>query len=162
MNASDIVKSKQNKTLHCAYYKPTVFQSTTYSTLNVVSSIINYVSSGYVFSSTSYTSSMHTVNNTVCNPTFMSYEMQQQVLSGKPVSQLQWKLNTSTLAYAYSTTYSSFNNPANILPSTIRVTSTLVASGPGPVVCPVVTFHQGNFDITCLDTTASTTNGVPT
>jgi hypothetical protein len=149
MNASDIVKAKQNNTLHCAYYHPTVFQSTTYSTVNVVSSIINYVSSGYVFSSTSYTSTQHTVNTAVCNPTFMSYEMQQQVLSGKPVSELQWKLNTSTLAYAYSTTYSSFNNPANILPSSIRVTSTLVATGPGPVICPLVDYYQGNHASAC-------------
>lgn len=147
MNASDIVKTKQNNTLHCAYYNPTVLQSTTYSTVNVLSSIINYVSSGVVFASTSYASSSQTVNTTVCNPTFMSYEMQQNVLSGNnPVSELQWKSNASTLTYGYSSIYSSFNTPANILPSSIRVSSTLVATGPGPVICPLVDFYQGtNF-----------------
>ena len=149
MNASDIVKTKQNNTLHCAYYNPTVLQSTTYSTVNVLSSIIKNISSGVIFSSTSYTSTSHTVK-TVCNPTFMSYEMQQHVLT-KPVSELQWTSNTSTLTYAYSSIYSSFNTPANILPSTVRVSSTLVATGPGPVICPLVDFYQGtNFDTTSL------------
>ena len=150
MNASDIVKTKQNNTLHCAYYNPTVLQSTTYTTVNTLSSIIKNISSGVIFASTSYTSTSYTVNTSVCNPTFMSYEMQQNVIT-KPVAGLQWKSNTSTLTYGYSSIYSSFNTPANILPSTVRVSSTLVATGPGPIICPLVTYYQGtNFDTTSL------------
>ena len=150
MNASDIVKTKQNNTLHCAYYNPTVLQSTTYTTVNTLSSIIKNISSGVIFASTSYTSTTYTVNTSVCNPTFMSYEMKQNVLT-MPTSELQWKSNTSTLTYAYSSIYSSFNTPANILPSTVRVSSTLVATGPGPIICPLVTYYQGtNFDTTSL------------
>ena len=41
MNASDIIKAKQNQTLYKSYYQPTVFQSTIYSTLTIGSSILN-------------------------------------------------------------------------------------------------------------------------
>ena len=143
MNASDIVKSKQNRTLHVAYYHPTVLEFTVYSTVNAVSSILNYVSSSYMFTSTSYTSTLHTVNTRVCNPTFISYEMEQHVLSGNPVSELQWTPVNSTIIYAYSTVYSSLIDPNTILPSTVRLSSTTVTTGPGPVIYPLVTFYQG-------------------
>lgn len=156
MNASDIVKAKQSQTLFKAYNNPTVFQSSTYSTLNTVSSILNYVSSGIVFGSTSYTSCINTVYNYVCNPTFVSYEMANAikngayVCDGKVPSQLQWKNTNSTLQYTYSTIYSTFSTTSTILPSTIRVTSTLVSTGPEPVICPLINFYQGtNFASRC-------------
>ncbi len=110
MNASDIVKAKQNKTLYKAYYRPTVFQSSIFSTLNVVSS-----SSGpqgtYSSFTSSYTTCLTQVNNYLCNPTFISYQFAKDVNDGsyecglKSISKLQWK-PTEEIRYLYSTQYS--------------------------------------------------------
>jgi len=133
MNASDIVKAKQNQTLYKAYYQPTVFQSTIYSTINVVSS----VSRG-----DSYTSCINTAYTYVCNPTFISYELANDVnqgsyvCGGKAPSQLTWKNNVSTIQYTTS--------------SNIITGSTFVLGGEGPVICPDPIFRQGtNFANSC-------------
>jgi len=75
MNASDIVLSKQNGILFKAYYKPTVYQSTTYST---VCSVLD--ASGVVVLSTC----VNTVNTYVSNP-FLSYQLAANVNQGKYV-----------------------------------------------------------------------------
>jgi hypothetical protein len=156
MNASDIVKQKQNKVLYKAYYRPTVFQSTVFSTVNTVSSIINYVSSGVPLTSTSYTSCLNTVYNYMCEPTFQSYETRQAVgagandCMGKNPSKMQWKKTSLIPIYAYSTLYSSLVTPSTIAPSTVRVSSTLIPAGPMPFICPITQLQQGtSFAMSC-------------
>jgi hypothetical protein len=109
MNASDIVKAKQNRTLYKAYYRPTVFQSSIFSTLYIVSS--SSCPGGFVSSiSTSYTSCLTQVNKYVCNPTFISYQFAKDVNDGsyecglKSISKLQWKPQEE-IRYLYSTQY---------------------------------------------------------
>jgi hypothetical protein len=141
MNASDIVKAKQNQTLYKAYYQPTVFQSTIYSTINLVSS------NG---SGSEYTSCINTAYTYLCNPTFISYELANDVnkgsfiCGGKTPSKLTWKNNISTLLYTTSTVISS------TVPSTFITGSTFVMGGANPIICPDPIFVQGtNFQNTC-------------
>jgi hypothetical protein len=149
MNASDLVKKKQNTTLYKAYYQPTVFQSTTFSTVNTVSSIIRYVSSGVPITSTSYTSCTQTVYQTLCEPTFTSYASRYAIESGaagctgKGPKEMKWKANQPTTIYSYSTIYSSLDTPSTLAPSSIRVFSTIVNTGPSPLICPLVQLQQG-------------------
>jgi hypothetical protein len=75
MNASDIVKNRQNKVLYNAYYQPTVFQSTVVSTLSPISSYTG----GYA----SYESTVITAYNYSCQPTFLSYELLNEVKNGR-------------------------------------------------------------------------------
>lgn len=154
MNASDIIKAKQNQTLYKSYYQPTVFQSTIYSTLTIGSSILN--KTGPSISSINYYSCNNIVNTYVCNPTFISYQFANDVkqgeysCGGKVPSQLQWKNVNSTLVYAYSTVISSFSTPSNPIISTFRLSSTIVMTGPQPIICPLIDFYQGtNFDNRC-------------
>lgn len=156
MNASDIVKKKRDITLYKAYYQPTVFQSTTFSTVNTVSSIIRTVSSGVPILSTSYTSCTQTVYQTVCEPTFTSYASRYAVESGtagctgKVPKESKWKANRPTVIYSYSTIYSSLNNPSTLVPSTVRAFSTIVNTAPGPLICPLVQLQQGtSFSSQC-------------
>jgi hypothetical protein len=156
MNASDIVKAKQSQVLYKAYHRPTVFESTTFSTITPISSFINFVSSGVPLLSTSYASCLTTAYPYVCEPTFVSYESRNQVQSGayscagKVPSRLQWKAIHPTTIYSYSTIYSSLTNPSTIMASTVRVTSTTMLTGTGPIICPLIQFQQGtNFAHTC-------------
>lgn len=136
MNASDIVKNRQNKVLYKAYYQPTVFQSTVVSTLSPISSYVG----GY----NSTRSSVITVYNYLCQPTFLSYELLNEVKNGKEectgtcTSQLTWSNLTSTTKYMYATNYSTLSTPLNI-----NVTSTIVQGSTGPVICPLINFYQG-------------------
>jgi hypothetical protein len=156
MNASDIIKNKQAQTLYKAYYKPTVFKSSIFSTINTVSSIFNYADGGAGDSiSTRYTSCVYTVYDYMCQPTFMSYETASQINDGayvcgkKSVSNLQWKNNNSTVIYAYSSIYSTFATPSISTISTIRIESTNVMLGPSPVITPLITFYQGTSYNSC-------------
>ena len=136
MNASDIVKNRQNKVLYKAYYQPTVFQSTVVSTLSPISS--------YTGGTTSYRSTVNTVYNYSCQPTFLSYELLNEVKNGKEectgtcASQVTWTNLTSTTQYMYSTIYSTLSTPCTII-----VTSTNVQGSKGPVICPLINFYQG-------------------
>lgn len=136
MNASDIVKNRQNKVLYNAYYQPIVFQSTVVSTLSPISSYTG----GYA----SYESTVNTVYNYSCQPTFLSYELLNEVKNGKEVctgtcaSQLTWTNLTSTTQYMYATNYSTLSTPLQI-----SVTSTSVQGSKGPVICPLINFYQG-------------------
>lgn len=136
MNASDIVKNRQNKVLYNAYYRPTVFQSTVISTLSPISS--------YTGGITSYGSSVITAYNYLCQPTFLSYELLNEVKNGKEectgacASQLKWSNLTSTTKYMYATNYSTLSTPLSI-----NVTSTIVQGSTGPVICPLINFYQG-------------------
>jgi hypothetical protein len=119
MNASDIIKKKQNAVLYKAYYNPVVYQSTVFSTLNSYSTI----SSG----TASYTSTVNTVDNYICPPHILSYNLINGILEGKvssgdkTIAEVQWKNTNSTIQYYYSTT--------NL------ITSSYVLSGPTPIIC---------------------------
>jgi len=154
MNASDIIKAKQNQTLYKAYNHPTVFQSTIFSTLTVASSILN--KTGPSISSINYFSCNNIVNTYVCNPTFISYQFANDVkqgeysCGGKVPSQLQWKNTNSTIIYAYRADISTFTTPTNPIVSSFRLSSTIVMSGPQPIICPLIDFYQGtNFAHRC-------------
>jgi len=140
MNASDIVKNRQNKVLYKAYYQPTVFQSTVVTTQLPISS--------YTGGFDSFSSITNTVYTYSSQPTFLSYELLNEVKNGKDVctgtcaSQVTWTNLTSTTQYLYATNYSTLSTPLNI-----SVTSTVVKGSTGPVICPLVSFYQGtNFD----------------
>jgi hypothetical protein len=136
MNASDIVKNKQNQALYQAYYQPRVFQSTVFSTLTPISSYTG----GY----NSYGSTVNTVYTYSSQPTFLSYELLNEVKAGKDqctatcTSELTWSNLTSTTTKFYNTNYSTLSTPLNI-----GVTSTIVQGSTGPVICPRVNFYQG-------------------
>lgn len=156
MNASDIVKRKQNIALYKAYYHPTVFQSTTFSTLNTVCSIINYVSSGVPLLSSSYTSCIKTSYDYLCEPTFMTYESRHAIHSGwknctgRDKNELQWKPTQRKEIYAFSTLYSSLVTASTIAPSSIRVASTVIMTTPTPMIYSLNSQLQGtSFSSQC-------------
>lgn len=109
MNASDIVKAKQNRTLYKAYYRPTVFNSTCFSTISPVSTISEISSNVIIEQYSSLTSCVTCVNEYVCNPIINSYQFANSLLDGsylcgkKKRSELEWKKTNSTLIYFYST-----------------------------------------------------------
>jgi len=114
MNASDIIKAKQNKTLYKAYYTPAVYQSTIFSTLTAFSTLSNL--------STSYVSCINTSYNYVCNPIFTSYETRNNVKDGSDkcggtsLSNMQFVKSDATV-YAYNTVYW---KPCSYCPKLIR------------------------------------------
>lgn len=156
MNASDIIKAKQNQTLYKAYYKPNVLNSSVNTNVYKVSSIFSYISSSQEITIDSYASCNTTVYNYVCNPTYMSYEMANQVnggafaCGGKTPSKMQWKNVNSTIIYAFSSIYSTFETTSTISPSDFYVTSTTVMTAPTPVIVPLINLVQGtNFATSC-------------
>jgi len=138
MNASEIVKNKQQIMRSCAYH-PTVFSSTILSTITPISSIAG---------STSYASTLHTCYSYDCQ-FYSSYELRSDVQQGLvdrgiTLSSLtEWKPDTSTTLYAYRPLYSTLSTV-----SSISVTSTLVQTGPSPLVCDTP-FHQGTYRDHC-------------
>ena len=132
MNASDIVKNKQQIVRSCAYG----LSSTITSTINPISSIAG--------GSTSYASTFHTCYSYDCQP-YGSYELRSDVQQGFVdrgiilSSLTEWKPDTSTTLYAYRPLYSTLSTV-----SSISVTSTSVQRGPSPLVCDTP-FHQGTY-----------------
>lgn len=132
MNASDIVKNKQQIVRSCAY-QPTF--STITSTITPISSIAG---------STSYASTLHTCYSYDCQP-YCSYELRSDVQQGFVdrgiilSSLTEWKPDTPTTVYAYCPLYSTLSTV-----SSISVTSTLVQTGPSPLVCDAP-FYQGTY-----------------
>jgi len=144
MNASDIIKAKQNKTLYKAYYTPTVYSSTIYSTLTAFSSITDV--GGSVVS---YTSCINTAYKTVCNPTFTSYETLHQIKDGAydcgaaSGTSLQF-IGVPTTIYASKTNYITYTTAGGIVqPGSFDVTSTIASIPTGPVITPFITYQQG-------------------
>uniref|UniRef100_A0A6C0KUC6 Uncharacterized protein n=1 Tax=viral metagenome TaxID=1070528 RepID=A0A6C0KUC6_9ZZZZ len=139
MNASDIVNAKQNKTLFGAYRSSFLTASTVLSSINPMSSINGR---GGI---TSYYSTLRTVNTSNCFSTFQTYELERDLQAGQSLcgvcipSQLQWKYLTSTTMTFYSTTYSSLSTP-----STFTSTTTTILTAPPVVICPLISFYQGN------------------
>ena len=167
MNASDIVKAKQNRTLFQAYYHPMITPSTTTTTIVVstfISLDVDLIMQSNVCSTVIY--------NNLCMPTFISYQLANDVNQGKylcntytlaqqvggnainttstaqtqcKISNLQWETTLSTVTTAYNTvggiTYST--SSATSLQSPV---STFIL----PVICPLVSFYQGtNFASKC-------------
>jgi hypothetical protein len=135
MNASDITKKRQYCTLQNTY-QPTIFQSTSFQNIQVISSILDFTGPlstlvyRYQFASTNVNVPQYT-----CTPTFISYETVNQINppchSITNIVETQWKPNQSTLIYAYSTMYGTGTTP-----STVYVTSTSLLTGPSPLICP--------------------------
>lgn len=173
MNASDIIKAKQSRVLYQAYYRPTIFPGLQGSVSTLITSTINYCPISTVSSSGVYISSFVscvTLNYAYkCEKPNISYELMNDINQGKylcgfpycstivqwnnqqaftsgscncKISFLTWKNTTTAPVYQYSTaTYSS-----------VVITSSIIASGPGPVICPLVDFYQGtSFDNRCSD-----------
>jgi len=167
MNASDIVKAKQNRTLFQAYYHPITTPSTTSTTIytstlirsSIISSPVSTVCSTVIY-------------NNVCMPSFISYQLANDVNQGKYLcntytlakevggnavnttstavnlcilSNLQWKSVNPTMIFEYSALNSTLSTV-----SSFSVTSTTIQTGPMPVICPLISFYQGtNFDNKC-------------
>ena len=166
MNASDIVKAKQNRTLFQAYYHPATTPFTTSTTI-YTSTVLSSISEG-IYAPVCST----LIYNNLCMPSFISYQLANDVNQGKylcntytlaqqvgsntvlttstatnlcTLSNLQWKNVNSTLITEYSTTYS-----ATSTLSTVFASSTFIQTGPLPVICPLISFYQGtNFASKC-------------
>lgn len=176
MNASDIVKAKQNRTLFQAYYHPAIVPSTTNTTTIYTSTLISSISSVATQQSTLCSTVIY---NNLCMPSFISYQLANDVNQGKylcdtytlarqvgantllttstavnlcTLSNLQWKAVNPTVAYEYS----SINSTLSTV-STFLTTSSIIQTGPMPVICPLILFYQGtNFANKC---TACQQNG---
>jgi hypothetical protein len=150
MNASDIVKAKQNKVLYNAYYTPMISSSTIYSTLSVYSTTLN----GSLQPVISYTSCTTTAYTTRmgCTPNVTSYETLNQIKGGAyecgalTVSQMQIGGIPNTAIYAYSTVISTMTTQGLNVPSSFVVTSTTVTAPPTPLITPFVIYRQGCAD----------------
>ena len=151
MNASDIVKAKQNRILYNTYYNPVVLNSVVTSTLRPISSIYRYSNpDGSKVISTSYTSCITTCDTYVAKPTFVSYEMAQAMRDGeygcgagrRPI-ETSWKNTTSTVKVIQSTVLSTFVVSGPLLPSSMRYSSTIMTTGQAPTICPIIDYHQG-------------------
>ena len=167
MNASDVVKAKQNRVLFQAYYRPTIFPGLygTDSTLIASTTTFESVSSIYPgppsFISSSCSEYLYT-----CNQPSISYALLNDVNSGKylcqfpycssisiwntgttfptgtcncKISKLEWKNTNPTVFYTVSTAYYS-----SIETVSSMVTSTIIMTGPQPIICSDPVFYQGN------------------
>jgi hypothetical protein len=147
MNASDIVKAKQNKALYNAYYKPTVFQSTVYSTISIYSSVTSPIT---LLPVNSYVSCVAKAYTYVDNPTFTSYESMNAIKEGAidcgaiPSSVVSFKNTEQRLIYSFSTIYSTIAGPIAPVPGSFYITSTTVSAPPSlPMVQSLLNYHQG-------------------
>ena len=154
MNASDIVKLKQNGTLYKAYYNPSIYSSFVYSTLYPVISTIGGVPSTIIYSSCSTT-----INTYLSNP-FTSYQLAadvnngKYVCGGKKISYMTWQSNPSMSiqpTYAFSSFISSNSSISST--SSIYYVSSVILSNNSYSVKPLIctdSYTQGtNFANTC-------------
>ncbi len=161
MNASDIIKAKQNRTLYQAYYRPTIFPDSTTSTITYYP--ISTISTGGTYVS-SFTSTVTTQYGYTCQKPSLSYELSNNINNGKylcefpycstlsiwntsqtipvgvcdcKISVLNWKNPNPSIIY----------NVPTLNYSSIIVQSTMVLTGQTPVICPLASYYQGNqFD----------------
>jgi len=141
MNASDIVKAKQSGALYKAYYNPTVFQSSVVSTFYPVSSVSTGVG---VYTSSFSQSCINTIYTYSCQPTFISYQLAnnvqdgQYVCGGKTPSFTNW---IATSSMGTSPSYASTNS---------TLSSSVNRYAVRPLICPDPIFVQGtNFQNSC-------------
>lgn len=168
MNASDIVKAKQNRTLFQAYYHPAITPSTTTTTI-VVSTFISSISDLPPMRSNVCSTVIY---NNLCMPTFTSYQLANDVNQGKylcntytlaqqvgintllttstahtqcKISNLQWETTLSTVTTAHYTANQSTYSTTSATPLQTSISTFIL-----PVVCPLVDFYQGtNFASKC-------------
>ena len=145
MNASDIIKSKQNATLYNSYYNPSIYSSTTYTTSYPILSTINNIPTPI------YSTCTNTINVYTSNP-YTSYELASNVNNGmyicgnKKVSQMEWQANTSIQTqpvYACS----SFVSSLSTFISCSQISS-INSHSNRPLICGD-SYIQGNFTNTC-------------
>lgn len=142
MNASDIIKLKQNGLLYKAYYQPTVFQSTTISTIIPYSSISSEI--------TSYTSTVNTEYQYKCLPSNFSYQLVNDINEGrficgeKTISELSWKaISTMNTEMIYAV--SSYSTPSSI--TNASTINSLNSRAIRPLICnDPIYFQQPNFN----------------
>ena len=167
MNASDIVKAKQNRTLFQAYYHPAITPSTTTTTI-VVSTLISLDVDLIMQSNVCST----VIYNNLCMPSFISYQLANDVNQGKylcntytlaqqvgidtllttstaqtqcKISNLQWQTTLSTVTTAYNTVGGITYSTSSATPLQSPVSTFIL-----PVICPLVDFYQGtNFASKC-------------
>jgi hypothetical protein len=171
MNASDIIKAKQQRTLYQAYYRPTIFPGLQGSNSTLINSTINYCPISTINTNGNITSSLVSCvtlhYNYKCEKPNISYELLNNINQGKylcgfpycstivqwsseqtypagvcdcKISFLTWKNTTQAYQYSYS----------SISYSSVSIFSTLIPSGPGPVICPLISLNQGtSFDNSC-------------
>ena len=164
MNASDIIKNRQNRVLYQAYNRPTIFSTLITSTINYCPvSTISTGGSG----TTSFVSTVNMQYGYTCEKPAISYELLNDINEGKylcgypynssisiwntgqivpvndcKISFLTWKNTNSTLIYNYSTTLAS---------SQVTIVSTNILTGPTPFICSN-DFYQGtNFNNRCAN-----------
>jgi hypothetical protein len=183
MNASDIIKARQQRVLYQAYYRPTIFPGIQDSNSTLITSSIKYCPISTISTSEGFVSSVVsciTLNYAYkCQTPTISYNLLNDINQGKylcgfpycstivqwnngenftsgtcncKISLLNWKNTTNKFVYQYnSTSYSSFS-----------ITSTMIPSGPGPTICPLVNFYQGtSFDNSCSDCNTCCENCAP-
>jgi hypothetical protein len=163
MNASDIIKNRQNRVLYQAYTRPTIFSTLITSTINYCP--VSTISSGGSYIS-SFTSTINIQYGYTCEKPAISYELLNDINDGKylcgypycssisiwntgqtipvgdcdcKISFLTWKNTNLTPIYNYNST----------LYSSVTVTSTNILTGPTPFICSN-DFYQGtNFNNRC-------------
>jgi len=168
MNASDIVKAKQNRTLFQAYYHPMITPSTTTTTI-VVSTFISSIAEQPPMQSNVCSTVIY---HNLCMPSFISYQLANDVNQGKylcntytlaqqvgidtllttSTAQTQCKISNLQWQTTLSTVTTSYNTVGDITYSTISATSlqSPVSTFILPVICPLISFYQGtNFDNKC-------------
>lgn len=149
MNASDITKSRQNRVLFQAYYRPIVFPSAITSTINY--SPISSVStvSGYV---SSFASTINIQYGYIYNKPVSSYELLNEIKDGKylcgypycstisdwntglttPSGTCDCKISIMTLKNTNLTPIYNYNSTSY---SSVTITSTTILTGPRPNIC---------------------------
>ena len=144
MNASEIIAAKQNKLLYQSLYRSQSTSTAVYSTIRPISSIMTSISSGVPIAATSYASCLVTVPQYACAPRFMSYETARAAAAGanecgdRVVGESDWIKSVSTATQAYIVSYSTLSTV-----SSVRVTSLLTATAPGPLICSAADVRQG-------------------
>ncbi len=163
MNASDIIKAKQNRVLYEAYYRPTIFSSLITSTINY--SPISTISTGGQINS-SIISCITTQYGSKCENPAISYQLLNDINEGKylcgfpycstisewntgetfpvgncncKISFLTWKNTTPSLLYTYST----------INYSSVQTFSTTILTGPSPIICSNELIQGTSFQNRC-------------
>jgi hypothetical protein len=164
MNASDIIKAKQNRVLYQAYYRPTIFSTLITSTINycpvstiniggnIVSSVVSCITMQY---------------GSKCEKPIISYELMNDINNGRyqcgfpycstitewntgqtfPIGDCNCKISFLTWKNTNTTT---FNTYSTINYSTVCTFTTTIATGPSPIICPFTEFNQGtNFASRC-------------
>jgi hypothetical protein len=171
MNASDIIKMRQNKVQFEAYYRPTIFPGTSNTGVNtLVTSSINIEPYSSISSiGTSYTSTIAQNYLYTCNKPIISYELANNINNGKyeceypycsslsiwsnnqtipigtcncKISELSWENNTPTTILSFSSIISTTPSLSTFV-STVMITSTNILTGPEPIICPSIEFYQG-------------------